>query len=104
MRWGDTAGGDAITVMDWIVSVPLLFSHHCPLHYLSLTVCLPLSSATNPGLSLSSHLQLSSIPSALPLLSFAVFQQPSRTQSFPLSHVLSIGSSSSVGHLSPCTF
>lgn len=56
MRQGDSGGGDAITVMDWIVSAALLFCHHCPPHYLSLTVRLPLSSTTNPGLSLFSHL------------------------------------------------
>ncbi len=34
-RQEDTAWGDAIAVTDWMVSAPLLFSHHFPSYYLS---------------------------------------------------------------------
>lgn len=81
-RQEDTAGGDAIRVTDWIVSAPLLFCRQCPPRYLSLPVCLPLTSATNPNQSFTLHFQLSFIPSPMPILSFAVSRCPS--------HILSL--------------
>lgn len=36
----DTAGGDAIRLIDWIVSAPLLFSDQCPTIYHFLSACL----------------------------------------------------------------
>lgn len=80
----DTAGGDAIRLIDWIVSAPLLFSDQCPTIYHCLSACLFLLPLTPTSVS---HFLLSFIHCVLPR---AVSGCPIRPSSSPSLRFISL--------------